>query len=60
MTAVVPFWLVNTPDSDITTMPLGKNGEQGLEITVNGQEYAGYVTLLIRWMVANVANPQGE
>ncbi|OXB35313.1 hypothetical protein J007_04980 [Cryptococcus neoformans] len=41
VTAVVPFWLVNTPDSDITTMPLGKNGEQGLEITVNGQEYAG-------------------
>ncbi|XAO27439.1 hypothetical protein I312_106293 [Cryptococcus bacillisporus CA1280] len=39
--AVVPFWLVDTPDSDITTTPLGKNGEQGLKITVKGQEYAG-------------------
>ncbi|KIR59273.1 hypothetical protein I314_04788 [Cryptococcus bacillisporus CA1873] len=41
VTAVVPFWLVDTPDSDITTTPLGKNGEQGLKITVKGQEYAG-------------------
>lgn len=59
MTAVVSFWTVDTPDSDITATPLGKKGEQGLEISVKGQEYAGYVTFFVG-MIANAANSHGE
>ncbi|WVQ84562.1 hypothetical protein IAT38_006716 [Cryptococcus sp. DSM 104549] len=41
VTAVIPFWSVDIPEGDISTSPLGKNGEQGLKLYINGPEYAG-------------------
>ncbi|WVR09557.1 hypothetical protein IAU60_006626 [Kwoniella sp. DSM 27419] len=41
ITAVVPIWLADTPEDDVFTTPMGKTGEQGLKIYVQGPEYAG-------------------
>ncbi|ORY31678.1 autophagy-related protein 27 [Naematelia encephala] len=41
ITAVVPIWKVDTPDDSISTSPIGKNGQDGLNIYVQGDDYAG-------------------
>ncbi|ODN94851.1 hypothetical protein L198_04999 [Cryptococcus wingfieldii CBS 7118] len=41
VTAVIPFWSEDMPAEDVTTTPLGRRGDQGLKIDVNGPEYAG-------------------
>ncbi|WWD19782.1 hypothetical protein CI109_104246 [Kwoniella shandongensis] len=41
ITAVIPIWTTDIPDEDVFTTPMGKNGEEGLKIYVNGPEYAG-------------------
>ena len=43
VTAVVPLWPNSLGDDRIWTTPIGKNGEGGLKIFVEGNEYAGYV-----------------
>ncbi|WWC91871.1 uncharacterized protein L201_006818 [Kwoniella dendrophila CBS 6074] len=41
VTAVIPIWPADIPDEDVFTTPMGKNGEQGLKIYVQGADYAG-------------------
>lgn len=41
VTSVIPFWLTDTSDDDVWTTPIGKKGEEGLKIWVEGPEYAG-------------------
>ncbi|KAJ9097369.1 hypothetical protein QFC19_006837 [Naganishia cerealis] len=41
ITAVIPIWSLDTPDSDVNVKPKGR--DEGLDITVTGKEYAGYV-----------------
>lgn len=41
VTSVVPFWLTDTSDDDVWTTPMGKTGQDGLKIWVEGPEYAG-------------------
>ena len=41
VTAVIPLWSGPLGDDRIWTTPKGNNGEGGLEIYVEGDEYAG-------------------
>jgi hypothetical protein len=41
VTAVIPVWPGSLGDDKITTTPIGKNGEGGLALYVEGNEYAG-------------------
>ncbi|WRT70075.1 uncharacterized protein IL334_007069 [Kwoniella shivajii] len=41
VTAVIPFWPVDIPEEDVFTTPMGKKGEEGLKIYVQGPDYAG-------------------
>jgi hypothetical protein len=41
VTAVIPLWAVETADEDVQVTSLGKNGQEGLKIAVQGPEYAG-------------------
>ena len=43
VTAVIPLWAVDTADEDVQVTSLGRNGVEGLNIAVQGQEYAGSV-----------------
>ena len=42
VTAVVPIWTTDTPDDQIWIHPQGKNGQDGLRISVQGPDYAGW------------------
>ncbi|KAJ9108956.1 hypothetical protein QFC21_000279 [Naganishia friedmannii] len=39
ITAVIPIWMLDTPDSDVSVAP--RSREEGLDITVSGPDYAG-------------------
>jgi hypothetical protein len=41
VTAVIPIWSTNTAEDDIKVST--REEDQGLDINVNGPEYAGYV-----------------
>ncbi|WWC95211.1 hypothetical protein V866_002069 [Kwoniella sp. B9012] len=41
VTAVIPIWPVDIPEEDVFTTPMGKKGEQGLKVYVQGGDYAG-------------------
>ncbi|WVW86329.1 hypothetical protein I302_108371 [Kwoniella bestiolae CBS 10118] len=41
ITAVIPIWPADIPDQDVFTTPMGKKGEQGLKVYVQGADYAG-------------------
>ena len=41
VTAVIPVWPGSLGDDKIWTTPIGTNGEGGLKLYVEGNEYAG-------------------
>jgi hypothetical protein len=41
VTAVIPVWPGSLGDDKIWTTPIGSNGEGGLKVYVEGNEYAG-------------------
>ncbi|OCF43670.1 hypothetical protein I317_02420 [Kwoniella heveanensis CBS 569] len=61
ITAVIPIWPADAPDGDVFTTPMGKKGEEGLKIYVQGSEYAGVPQHLNLTLLcdrnANAANP---
>ncbi|WVQ94861.1 hypothetical protein IAU59_001944 [Kwoniella sp. CBS 9459] len=61
ITAVIPIWPADAPDGDVFTTPMGKKGEEGVNIYVQGSEYAGVPQHLNLTLLcdpnANAANP---
>ncbi|WWC72168.1 uncharacterized protein I206_106128 [Kwoniella pini CBS 10737] len=41
VTAVIPIWPIDIPDENVYTTPMGKKGEEGLKVYVQGADYAG-------------------
>lgn len=39
--SVIPFWTTSTPDDNVWTTPMGRKGQEGLKVWVEGPEYAG-------------------
>jgi hypothetical protein len=44
--SVIPIWTTETADEDVWTTPMGKKGQEGLKIWVEGPDYAGSVECL--------------